>query len=482
MASTVDIIGDLYQPLLESLNVTANENGGLMVRSNDSTVHCAINKKNLLMPTNEVLKQLNNETSIAFHPLSENVARGDSSVQKYLTTQIIIQLTKRFIISADILMLLALEKRFHEKFKSSQMELFQALPEVDDKTRKNLNDVLTKIDLSKVKFINIYNKRNGKIDDISYNRVSVTTFPLLEEFKDYENSKLWGKIRKRDVEVYQRLFNYILPDWEIKDSYSGVSESMQAPSFQALIRAYIKVSKRFNKIHETYKSLFNKFDDLSIGNEIYANTDFEAAIENLAKYNNIIPPLDGNIGTTDVRAGNTVTPQPKGIPPQKAAPVSMPNLPAQQEIATNVNETPVYQQQQAQQPVNNGWNQAPVQQAPVNAPAQFLTGQYNAPVGYYHQQAAYQQPYAFAPQQAQTGQFLTGGYATPQGYGYQNPAPAAAPVSNDPVAQWNQTAVPGFGYQQPQGFAYPNPGFNAAPMGYGQPVQGYRPGFQFKAK
>ena len=124
------------------------------------------------------------------------------------------------------------DKQLEGKLKSSQLDLVKALPKVNEKMIVNLVSSTINMDMDKNMFYTVYNKRNGKIGSNSYNRVAVARFPLLEQLNDVEKSTYWSAVkglRKADIQAYQSLFQYIIPNWNIDNQYSGFSDSMEAP-------------------------------------------------------------------------------------------------------------------------------------------------------------------------------------------------------------------------------------------------------------
>lgn len=474
----IDINNELYLPLLKAMHIEPDTSGVLhrIHRENDKI--CEINKRKLALPTTENLRALNQEEYIFFHPLSENIARGDSLVYNYLKVVIALRVNYTIIGLGTTLLDIANNEALTTKLKSHQLGLVSAIPSLDKKTIERFQSVSGKIDLDVNSFFSVYNRRNGKIGDTSYNRVAVVRFPLIEQLNDVNESAVWGSIkglRKSDQAVYRELFNFMLPNWDVENTYSGASDSMEAPSFHALVNAFIKVMKPLNKIMDDFSDITN-FNDLYV-----ENLDLiEKANDNLTRFANLISPLDGNIGEVakNVTGVNQLNPQPIGVPPQNmmnaaeaklsnlAQPVE--NVQQQQPQVPQVPPAPQYQQ-----PVQQPQYQQPQYQQPAQQP------QYQQPVqpqGGYPQQ---QQPPAqrgfitYPPQRFQQPvmqpQYPQGGYP-PAGYPQQ-------PVSNDPMSQWNrevgalQQPQPYYQQQQPvYQQPYPQGGYPQQPYPGQQPM------------
>lgn len=530
--SMIDINKELYIPVLKALGVTPDEDGVLHRIHRDTDKICEINKRKLILPTSQNLQKSSDAETIFFHPMSENIARGDSAVYNYLKVLISLRVNYTIMTLASMLLRVALEAGKDSTLNSSQLGLLTAVPELDKKTIDRFDQLVSKTDLDKNVFYLLYNRRNGKIGDTSYNRVSVATFPLLKQLNDPTNSEFWSSVkslRKADLATYRALFNYILPNWDVEHTYSDYSDSMEAPNFHSIMNAFLKIMKVLNGHLQNFSNLFD------VSELIIPDFDkLEEAVKNLNRYANIINPLDGNIGdVVKNEQVNQLTTTPVGVPPAgmnaafdnklgniqtNETPVTQP-APAQQPQPTQgfigqpqpVRFQTMQQPQQYQQPMQ----QQPQQQMPQQPAQQQMPSQQYQP----------QQPQAQQPQQQ--GTFITYPPSNiqprypqpmypPQGYpqqGYypQQPMypqqmppqgyPQQQPQSNDALSQWNrevaqinQPMYPQQGYPQQQMYQQPQPYYPQQPM-YPQqmmqqpmyPQQGYpqqqmqpQPAFHFK--
>lgn len=88
----------------------------------------------------------------------------------------------------------------------------------------NLVSSTINMDMDKNMFYTVYNKRNGKIGANSYNRVAVARF-IVKQLNDVEKSTYWSAVkglRKADIQAYQSLFQYIIPNWNIDNQYRSL--------------------------------------------------------------------------------------------------------------------------------------------------------------------------------------------------------------------------------------------------------------------
>ena len=448
----VDLVNELYIPFLSTIQIYADENGELYRINNDTTKPCELSGKRLILPTEQNLQRANDAEHIFFHPLSENIARGDSAVYNWLKLAVSLRVNCAIAGLADVLIHIAGDKQLEGKLKSSQLDLVKALPKVNEKMIVNLVSSTINMDMDKNMFYTVYNKRNGKIGSNSYNRVAVARFPLLEQLNDVDKSAYWSAVkglRKADVQAYQSLFQYIIPNWNIDNQYSGFSDSMEAPGFHALGTAFVSIMSRLNE-------LCNLFADVADTRGL-ACPDLhviDQALGNLQRYANVINPLPGNTG--DVAENNQVVDQlqtqPMGVPPanlmaaaENKAQAIKGNEPAiQNPPPQTAQQQPMQMQQPNQgfiglpQPVMNPYGMNPYmvpQQQPMANP--YMAGA----MGY---QPMNQAAYAQQQQLAQQQQML-----------------AQQRLASDPIASWNMAT------QQPQ---YQVNQFGQPVNQFGQPI------------
>ena len=80
----INLVEELYIPFLSTIQIYADENGELYRSNNGNNKPCELSGKRLLLPTEQNLQRANDAEHIFFHPLSENIARGDSAVYNWL--------------------------------------------------------------------------------------------------------------------------------------------------------------------------------------------------------------------------------------------------------------------------------------------------------------------------------------------------------------------------------------------------------------
>lgn len=337
----IDVIGDVYRPLLLSLGCRIGEDQTIYLNDKAAVVM----GKTLVMPTEDKLNAANGQ-HVFFHPLSENIARGDSPIFKWLKAAIQFRLSVDMSIMLGNLLSIANDETVASKLKASQLDLLTACSKVNDKAVQIFSSVQKKFNLTNHKIVNIYNGRNGKIDGVTYNRAAVVTFPMLEGIRD-ENNELWksAKLRKADYGLFEALFEYAYPKLFEEDAWSYGSDSMDAPSLEAMIGAYLKLARR-------NKDLVAMFEDVCDFSQVAMYTkhldDIVDFGPNISKYASCIPALEGNIGdVASNESGVAKNSQAKGVPPSDLAKSF-----SDRTAAIGAEVTPqVVQQQMQQQPM-----------------------------------------------------------------------------------------------------------------------------------
>lgn len=285
----MDLI-DLYSAVITSAGWEINSNG--RISGFEGPVEVA--GKQLVMPTSEILRAGEWDHMIAFHPLSENVMRGESAVLFALRTQMQFKLNMMASVIIGELTELAADVTRQKTLTIKQKEYLKLVPEFDAKTVKTVNSLLDKANPSEPeKIISLYVKRSGQLGDKKYNRVGTVHSPMRSEDTNSDRTIFGVKFRKGDFLPFFDLFDVVLPDIN-ENLYSIGSNSMVAPSFHALLGAFLAVAKRLNTVLRKFQKIWG--DDFE---ELLFDVDWEEAASNLDQYKGIIPNLRGNEGSVN---------------------------------------------------------------------------------------------------------------------------------------------------------------------------------------
>lgn len=322
MSKTHDKIVDFYRNLLLSVNVHETENGVLTSRAMSKSTPDPISvtdksldppvDKWLAMPTKPVLARLNDDNLMGFNPLAESNTRGESEVFQKLKDLIIFRINT--VVWQLVKMLvneIALNTKKYESLDSNQMEfLSKAL--AGEQPTKNFIGKFEKLLLASAKgnsngrFVNIYIKRNAKQAGVveTYNRAAIVSFPLAKEVAKDSVTILDVTFAKYEVKILNALFEALLPGITEQDTYSQYGNPVMAPNFTILLQSWNLIATRLNDVSNLFKDMLLDDDDI-------INLDWFADMNQLPKWNGIIPTLSGNVGEggDEERAKPAATPR-----------------------------------------------------------------------------------------------------------------------------------------------------------------------------
>lgn len=305
-------LSDLYKSILQSLDVTSDSQGLLSFNYAGKSMPAVVslgpdNERRLALPTHERLRTGDWNGLVAFHPLSENLLRGESPVLRKLKGIIHFRLTSIFVDLLQQFVALAADPDRHAGLSPKAQILLSAMPDADTKTVAAVRKIIEASTLEGAnKFFSIYLKRGANFKGQKVSRAAIVNMPIMDEF-DREDGHVFGvQLRKKDFAGLQRMIEYILPDCDDAEEYSAGSTSMVAPYFEALIQAYVNVAKRFNQIIKVHTKQLENVD------ELITDLSWHDEDADLSKYRDVIPPLAGNDGDQE---GQPEPVAPRPIPP-----------------------------------------------------------------------------------------------------------------------------------------------------------------------
>lgn len=283
----------IYREILNALGFEVDDKGAVFFEEVGVKTPFTMNKRQLVLPTDEWLKNPDWENTIPFHPLSENTQRKKSEVLERLTLVVCNRLYQVGATLICFLTELAADTDRHKKLTPEQRDYLRLLPDVDKRTvddvRKLMRAKLTfKGDNA---FINIFIKRGGVWKGEEYSRVAVATFPIADQ-ENNEDKKIFDvTFRVRDRSTLFNLLRHIFPQFDKSiDEYSYGSRSSVAPNFHSLMMSFANLAFELNKVTKTFQDDFEEVKGLLIG------TNWVKNMAELMEYRNDIPPLDGNEG------------------------------------------------------------------------------------------------------------------------------------------------------------------------------------------
>jgi len=321
----------LYEDLLNFAKCEVNKEGYIHSVINDKRVPFLVDGKHVVMPTREHLR--NAIDKVIFHPLRENLMRGESEVFKTYRNTLTLRLNVAAASISQYLLNVAASPDLQKNLTSEQTDLVVSLGDVDNKSLENFMKIIlnaSKADPYKT-FISFYTRRGGVLMGKKHARVCVVTFPIYEMLVAGDEKVHGVKIRNRDRDTYIKLYKFMYPEVDQQDAYSSGSDSRVAPYMDCLLSSAMKVAACYNDLTRLYGEYIDGSEDLEFASDwVEAMGDLDSLSNSILH----IPTQAGNEGS------------PKAEESTHSAPV--PTV----QVEQNACMQPVqYQVPQAQQPV-----------------------------------------------------------------------------------------------------------------------------------
>lgn len=326
----------LYESILNYSGLKSDRDGMISTSNiyTDDTDPVTIDGRRLILPTPENLRIVDYQNVIKFHPLSENILRGESEVIAKLTECINIRLNYTIGIIATRLLEIIANPELHKTLTPDQTNLVIMIPEMDKTAVENFMKIL----LHGVKgegttfFMNLFLKRGGMIDGKKYFRSGYITFKLyhtLSSLDDSNECRVAGvNIRRKDVNIFKSILEFIIPNIATPTYYSYGSMSDVAPYLDALMNTSIRLASQLNDVIDIFRDHIPEADDLMFdANWVDQFKDLNDLVPEIRR----IPPQDGNEGRARINEPTQSVPVPtSAMAPQPALPVPQMQQPVQQ--------------------------------------------------------------------------------------------------------------------------------------------------------
>lgn len=257
----------LYKDTLETVNFTVSKDGFVVTKHNPPKA-VTVNGTPLALPTKSHLDTMTsvgedgsiNKTKYLFNPLNENVIKGDTKALIKLKAMAEAHIGFTLYTVGNLLLTMASDPKLQ---KNVDMELSKFLSSLSSAS-KNTD---TLVDPNSVKhwttlyektkdvpategFIKLFLKKNGRHDGVKYFRLAVLDFPLYNKLKvGTKDTPIYGKkLRAKDYGVFSIVFEYMLQNLDEDGMLHLGSNDDTSPAFHSLMRLYLKVMTRLNKI------------------------------------------------------------------------------------------------------------------------------------------------------------------------------------------------------------------------------------------
>lgn len=340
------MVNTIYTEILKYCGLAVDDDGYISIVMGDSNNPLLLKGKRMVLPIKSQTENPNLNEKIYFHPLCENILRGESEVIGRIRDLINIKLNMTFAIVVQNIINILITPELHKKLTPDQAEWIFTIKDIDNNTLQNflsIQQAAGKKD-SNSAFIHIYLKRGGVYNSNRCSRVGITSFSLYEKL--VKNEDVYGvKLRVKDKKALLAIYKLIFPDIDgDPDMYNFGSKSNTAPYLEALMRTSLKTASKLNDV------VFNFSDMIEDGESLIFSdgwVEYFDSLESLIPEIRKIPSLS---------IDNTASVAPVNAPPAPQYPQQAPYQPP-----------PPFIQQQQYQP------QPPYQQPyPPNAG-------YNAP-------------------------------------------------------------------------------------------------------
>ena len=444
-----------YQSILTLAGMVVNKDGTVSIVDHEEgkNTPMTIKGRRLVIPTKEQMQVPDWSKRVAFHPLSENVLKGESDVFSRFRTAVLQYINITLASQASYLLDIAASTAQHAKLSAEQTAYLLELFDVDAKCVQNFGKLLAKVDVTDAtnSFVKVFMKRGGELEGTRYSRVAVVSFPMYEALvaMDGNGGKLYGvDLRKKDVVSLTALIETLIPNIAIKDYYSSGSNDKLAPYTVALLNSVAKLTADLNDFTNKFFS-----EDEDKFNRMAFRDDWVDLVADLTPIINQIRLTPNQDPVDEVET--------------KATKATGPNTPLQTFEAPEPVKAPV-QQMQAPTPVASPVQpmQMPVQQPAAPAPS-------NSGGGLSVSEVLARAGVIAQPVQQPMQQPMYGQPPVQQGWGQPT------------VNQWGQPIMP---QQQPMVNGWPmnqlQPGYGTAPIqpqmgqpqhmvgAYGYPIKG----------
>lgn len=311
-----------------------DENGHVMRDTSEGLKPIMREGKEVVLPTPAFLKNPDWNRYMAFHPMCESIARGESEILQLSQSIVRMSLWDKYIDVAQVLLHIASDQSLQTKLTPSQQSMLTAISDADAITYENFTKIVARSrhDYSEGvdrRLIAIYLKRGGSQDGQHYSRMFVVRFPMYnelckaEEAKDAKGRKVFDvQLRAKDIPILKALHETIFPGDE--SAYTIGTNSNLAPYYTVLLNGYANMARQLNSVIKPFSKAHGiKQIDLSWDEG-----------DNLVVYRNALPAMPHNEGT-DPTAEPAPAQQPAMSQPmvQQATPVyAQPQQPMQQPV------------------------------------------------------------------------------------------------------------------------------------------------------
>jgi hypothetical protein len=261
-----------------------------------------IGEKRVVLPTSEHLRS-DDKGVVVYHPLSENITRGESDMIKSMRDQIMFKLTVIAVQLISELGRVAATDSEHGRLDAASSKYLKQVSGMDARSYEFLKKVILRIGPEPEKRLISISLRKGNKDGVL--RAAKFKFPVLDQLLTDEHELLGMKYpSKKARQNLIALFEIVLGDEDTRASYDYGSKNMAAPYFHALMMGFNAFATHLNDVIKKHKKLLGKAVDEDgketgrwMSDDLHIDLSWVEGMDDLAEMRRIVPPQEGNEGS-----------------------------------------------------------------------------------------------------------------------------------------------------------------------------------------
>jgi hypothetical protein len=294
---------DFNPRVLNAIGIVDETGKGHLSRvlGEDRTVPFMIGDKRVVLPTSEHLRG-DDSGVVIYHPLSENITRGESDMIKSMRDQIMFKLTVIAVQLISELGRVAATDSEHSRLGKDASKYLKQVSGMDARSYEFLKKVILRIGPEPEKRLVSISLRKGNKDGVL--RAAKFKFPVLDQLLTDEHELLGVKYpSKKARQNMIALFEIVLGDEDTRAGYDYGSKNMAAPYFHALMMGFNAFASHLNAVIKTHKKLLGHAVDEDgketgrwLSDDLLIDTSWVDGMDDLADMRRIVPPQEGNEG------------------------------------------------------------------------------------------------------------------------------------------------------------------------------------------
>lgn len=301
--SNQDSLINFYKSILASVRYSADSTGIVSKRQpgDDTKLPVVVSGKSLVLPTKAQMDHPDWSNRIAFHPMREDFTSGQSPIfedyRRAINYTLQVHVGYLMLSIADMA---TKDKEFQKNLPREAADYLRPVKDGDAKFKQVMLSILgadTAKHRHEMEFIRINVQKSRKVEGHVRKRVATVVFPILEKLlshsKENKVSEIAGvAVRGVDRAMIIALYKLIFPKADVPGAYDTYSDSLQAPSMDALLRCAAPLIERINETVIPLVGHIPSMDEIIIP---YNWKDIAFNIDANANMFNSVPMLEGNV-------------------------------------------------------------------------------------------------------------------------------------------------------------------------------------------